>query len=219
MFRWRQRAYRPVLSVVMIVVIRPDACLLRMRTHHRLPGVPIQGGVVAGSGPGDARCAAVGLPFARLAAMFPLQVRLAVGGFRWPCYFTYVCWHPVRSGVAGRSGRYIVIGYQSITWRVCYRHKCRPTRETSLPTSRIFQTTRKCFGAKLPPAAYVTSSELWQLGRERIFNRSWMLVAHVDKSPRPVTTASPCPSQGSRSWWCGTSTGSCTLFRQSAGTG
>lgn len=32
----------------------------------------------------------------------------------------------------------------------------------------------------LPPAAY-TSSELWQLERERIFNRSWMLVAHVDQ--------------------------------------
>ncbi|SOJ54336.1 Anthranilate 1,2-dioxygenase large subunit [Mycobacterium simulans] len=32
----------------------------------------------------------------------------------------------------------------------------------------------------LPPSAY-TSPELWQLERERIFNRSWMLVAHVDQ--------------------------------------
>jgi phenylpropionate dioxygenase-like ring-hydroxylating dioxygenase large terminal subunit len=32
----------------------------------------------------------------------------------------------------------------------------------------------------LPPSAY-TSEELWQLERERIFNRSWVLVAHVDQ--------------------------------------
>ncbi|BBX74485.1 aromatic ring-hydroxylating dioxygenase subunit alpha [Mycobacterium shinjukuense] len=32
----------------------------------------------------------------------------------------------------------------------------------------------------LPPAAY-SSSELWEVERERIFNRSWMLVAHVDQ--------------------------------------
>jgi phenylpropionate dioxygenase-like ring-hydroxylating dioxygenase large terminal subunit len=32
----------------------------------------------------------------------------------------------------------------------------------------------------LPPSAY-TSEELWHLERERIFNRSWMLVAHVDQ--------------------------------------
>ncbi|QUR66708.1 aromatic ring-hydroxylating oxygenase subunit alpha [Mycobacterium spongiae] len=32
----------------------------------------------------------------------------------------------------------------------------------------------------LPPSAY-TSPELWQLERERIFSRSWMLVAHVDQ--------------------------------------
>ncbi len=32
----------------------------------------------------------------------------------------------------------------------------------------------------LPPRAY-TSPELWQLERERIFHRSWMLVAHVDQ--------------------------------------
>ncbi|KAA1250412.1 aromatic ring-hydroxylating dioxygenase subunit alpha [Mycobacterium simiae] len=32
----------------------------------------------------------------------------------------------------------------------------------------------------LPPGAY-TSPELWQLERERIFNRSWVLIAHVDQ--------------------------------------
>jgi phenylpropionate dioxygenase-like ring-hydroxylating dioxygenase large terminal subunit len=32
----------------------------------------------------------------------------------------------------------------------------------------------------LPPSAY-TSQALWQLERERIFNRSWILVAHVDQ--------------------------------------
>jgi phenylpropionate dioxygenase-like ring-hydroxylating dioxygenase large terminal subunit len=36
----------------------------------------------------------------------------------------------------------------------------------------------------LPPSAY-TSEELWQLERERIFNRSWMLVAHVDQLAKP----------------------------------
>lgn len=34
----------------------------------------------------------------------------------------------------------------------------------------------------LPPCAY-TSPELWQLERERIFNRSWILIAHVDQFP------------------------------------
>jgi phenylpropionate dioxygenase-like ring-hydroxylating dioxygenase large terminal subunit len=32
----------------------------------------------------------------------------------------------------------------------------------------------------LPPSAY-TCPQLWQLERERIFNRSWMLVAHADQ--------------------------------------
>ncbi len=69
----------------------------------------------------------------------------------------------------------------------------------------------------LPPAAY-TSSELWQLERERIFNRSWMLVAHVDQVAKTGDYVTVSVA-GSRSWWCGTSTGSCTLFRRSAGTG
>nr|WP_069167318.1 aromatic ring-hydroxylating dioxygenase subunit alpha [Nocardia altamirensis] len=36
----------------------------------------------------------------------------------------------------------------------------------------------------LPPAAY-TAPELWELERERIFSRSWLLIAHVDQLAAP----------------------------------
>ncbi|APU27039.1 hypothetical protein BBG46_16470 [Mycobacterium tuberculosis variant caprae] len=64
---------------------------------------------------------------------------------RWPCWLP-TCWPPVRSRgepPAGRSGRcaLLTIGYQSITWRVCYQLITEPSSETSLPTSGITSTT------------------------------------------------------------------------------
>ncbi len=121
----------------------------------------------------DDGVAAVGFTFAGLAATsFPLQVPWLPLAAPLAVLATYVL------AVRSRVNRRLVGPVRAVDNRlsvdnmeVCYQLITEPSSETSLPTSGI-TSDEQSTGAESTRRPAYTSSELWQLERERIFNRS-----------------------------------------------